>query len=147
MLPICSWTKQYTNLWNAHGNVSWITTEHEETLKKMFKSVRALLIELELRKAGFWGDGKLKYPKKKKKKKPKSKGEDQKQNRPKYMPGLEHSITSMMGANALTTAKSLLLNSVELVECYEYNYLRLALWTLRSKYEFSFVAPIYFLQK
>ena len=145
MLPICSWTNQYTNLWNAHGNVSWITTKHEETLKKMFKSVRAFLIELELRKAGFWGDGKPKYSKKKKK--PKSKGEDQKQNRPTYTPGLEHSITSMMGANALTTAKSLLLNSVELVECYEYNYLRLTLWTLRSKYEFSFVAPIYFLQK
>ena len=111
----------------------------------MFKSVRAFLIELELRKAGFWGDGKPKYSKKKKK--PKSKGEDQKQNRPTYTPGLEHSITSMMGANALTTAKSLLLNSFELVECYEYNYLRLTLWTLRSKYEFSFVAPIYFLQK
>ena len=63
----------------------------------MFKSVRAFLIELELRKAGFWGDGKPKYPKKKKQQQPKSKGEDQKQNRPKYMPGLEHSITSMMG--------------------------------------------------
>ena len=110
----------------------------------MFKSVRVFLIELELRKADFWGDGKPKYPKKKN---PKSKGEDQKQNRPTYMPGLEHSITSMMGANALTTAKSLLLNNVELVEYYEYNYLRLTLWTLGSKFEFSFIAPIYFLQK
>ena len=60
----------------------------------MFKSVRAFLIELELRKAGFRGDGKPKYSKKKKKQ---SKGEDQKQTRPTYMPGLEHSITSMMG--------------------------------------------------